>query len=67
MTNRLKNVTSVRGRRAVRVRSQLHGTAERPRLHVAVTNKHVSAQVIDDDKHVTIVAASTVGKKQDDK
>ena len=46
-----------------RVRSQVHGTAERPRLSVSISNLHISAQIIDDDKGKTLVTATTVGKK----
>jgi large subunit ribosomal protein L18 len=42
-----------------RVRKKIHGTAERPRLAVHRTNKHVSVQVIDDDAGTTLAAAST--------
>ena len=50
-------------RRATRTRSTLKGTQERPRLTVAISNKHVSAQIINDNEGVTIVAATTVGAK----
>ena len=43
-----------------RVRKKIHGTAERPRLAVFRSNKHIVAQVIDDDAGVTLAAASTV-------
>lgn len=46
-----------------RVRAKVVGTAERPRLSVTVSNKHVSAQLIDDTKAHTIASATTVGKK----
>ena len=49
--------------RANRTRAKIHGTAERPRLSVNISNKHISAQLIDDDKGVTLAAASTVGSK----
>src|SRR5690606_20151082 len=42
-----------------RVRKKVHGTAARPRLAVHRSNKHISAQVIDDDAGVTLAAAST--------
>jgi large subunit ribosomal protein L18 len=47
-----------------RVRSKVTGTAERPRLTVTISNKHVSAQIIDDTKAHTLVASTTVGTKQ---
>jgi large subunit ribosomal protein L18 len=42
-----------------RVRKKIHGTAARPRLAVHRSNRHISAQVIDDDSGRTIAAAST--------
>ena len=47
-----------------RVRSKIAGTAERPRLTVTISNKHVSAQLIDDVKQHTLAASTTVGTKQ---
>lgn len=46
-----------------RVRSKVSGTAERPRLSVTISNKHVSAQLIDDVASKTLAAATTVGAK----
>jgi len=43
----------------MRVRSRVTGTAARPRLSVFKSNKHVYAQLIDDDNGVTLAAAST--------
>ncbi len=53
-----------RSLRAARVRAKVSGTAERPRLTVTISNKHITAQLIDDVKQHTIVAATTVGIKQ---
>lgn len=47
-----------------RVRAKVTGVAERPRLTVTISNKHVSAQLIDDVAQKTIAAATTVGTKQ---
>jgi large subunit ribosomal protein L18 len=47
-----------------RVRSKVTGTAARPRLTVTISNKHVSAQLIDDEKQHTLAASTTVGTKQ---
>ena len=43
-----------------RMRGHIHGTAERPRLAVFRSNKHMYAQIIDDKKGVTLVSASTL-------
>jgi large subunit ribosomal protein L18 len=48
-----------------RVRARIHGTAARPRLSVFISNTHVSAQVINDDKQHTLASATTVGSKQE--
>jgi large subunit ribosomal protein L18 len=50
--------------RKARVRAKVSGTAERPRLTVTISNKHVSAQLIDDVMQHTIAASTTVGAKQ---
>jgi large subunit ribosomal protein L18 len=42
-----------------RVRKKVHGTAERPRLAVYRSNKHIAVQVIDDDRGHTLAAASS--------
>ena len=49
--------------RAKRTRANIHGTAEKPRLSVNISNQHVIAQLIDDDKKVTLAYATTVGSK----
>ncbi len=50
----------LRRRRHARVRRRISGTAQRPRLAVFRSNKHIAAQLIDDQTGHTLVAASTV-------
>lgn len=47
-----------RKRRHVRVRAKVHGTAARPRLNVFRSSAHIYAQVIDDVRGHTLLAAS---------
>jgi large subunit ribosomal protein L18 len=49
-----------RRRRHRRVRKKISGTADRPRLTVFRSNRHISAQLIDDDAGSTLAAASTL-------
>ncbi|MFX3674641.1 MAG: 50S ribosomal protein L18 [Paenisporosarcina sp.] len=57
----------VRKKRHARVRSKITGTAERPRLNVFRSNKHLYAQLIDDVAGVTLASASTMEKDFDGK
>lgn len=52
--------------RVNRVRKGLHGSAERPRFSVSKTNCHIYAQLIDDDKSVTLVGVGTQSKSMAD-
>jgi len=49
-------------KRQVRVRNKVRGTAERPRLSVFRSARHIYGQVIDDVNNRTLVSASTVNK-----
>jgi large subunit ribosomal protein L18 len=43
-----------------RIRKRLSGTPDRPRLCIFRSNKHIYAQIVDDSKGSTLVAASTL-------
>lgn len=49
--------------RAKRTRAKIHGTSERPRLTVHISNLHITAQLINDDTHSTVAYATTIGSK----
>jgi large subunit ribosomal protein L18 len=52
----------IRQKRHMRVRTRIHGTAERPRLNVFRSLAHIYVQIIDDDKGVTLTSASSMDK-----
>lgn len=54
--------SKIRVKKHMRLRNKFHGTAERPRLSVFRSEKHIYAQIIDDITGTTLVAASTVEK-----
>jgi large subunit ribosomal protein L18 len=56
---------SSRIRRHARVRKRVSGTAERPRLAVFRSNRHIYAQLIDDVNGRTLAAAGSVGSQGD--
>ncbi len=59
LTDKLRN----RRLRKNRIRAIVSGTAQRPRLSVHVSNKNISAQLIDDEAGKTIAYVTTVGQK----
>ncbi len=63
MSHDLNKRTRVRKKRAFRVRKKVRGTAERPRLSVHKTIKHIGAQLIDDENGVTLAMFSTLSKE----
>ena len=60
MDHSLVRRNRARKARAFRVRKKLMGTAERPRLSVSKTNKHISAQLIDDVNSLTLAGVGTM-------
>jgi large subunit ribosomal protein L18 len=57
------NRKAARRRIHTRIRKKVRGTAQRPRLAVYFTGRHVYAQAIDDDKASTLAFASTLQKE----
>jgi large subunit ribosomal protein L18 len=62
MVAHAKVVRKLRIRRKQRVRKALRGTAEKPRLSVFRSNKHVYCQIVDDVARRTLASASTRDK-----
>ena len=60
--DRAKERVAARGRVRERIRRKVNGTAERPRLAVFRSLKHMYAQVIDDAAGQTLASASTRDK-----
>lgn len=50
-----------RNRRRIKIRSRISGTADVPRLCVFRSNRYVYAQLIDDDKSVTLASVTSLG------
>ena len=50
-----------RASRQRRIKARISGSKERPRLLVFRSNKHLSVQIIDDAKHVTLVSLADTG------
>ncbi len=53
----------VRKARHARVRAKVTGTSNIPRLNVFRSNSNIFAQIIDDEKKVTLVSASSIDKE----
>ena len=60
MANKQKDIA--RTRRKQRVRKKVLGTDQRPRISVFKSNKHIYAQVISDDRGMTLASISTLSK-----
>ncbi|OON97460.1 MAG: 50S ribosomal protein L18 [Epulopiscium sp. Nele67-Bin005] len=59
---RKESRTSIRVKKHKKIRNKIHGTAEKPRLSVFRSEKHIYAQVIDDVQGVTLASASSMAK-----
>lgn len=59
----LKAMKKIKAQRTARTRSNLSGTATRPRMSVVITNTQLIAQLIDDVAGTTLLYLSTTGKK----
>jgi large subunit ribosomal protein L18 len=57
---RAKGKVAARGRRHIRLRKHVTGTAVRPRLVVSRSSRHVFVQVVDDTLGKTVASASTM-------
>ena len=57
-----RSILRQRQRRRFRVRRAIRGTADRPRLTVFRTSKHIYAQVVDDSTGRTLASASSMDK-----
>ena len=51
-----------RQKRRLTIRNKISGTSERPRICAMKSNKHITVQVIDDTKSVSLFTVSTFGK-----
>ncbi len=71
MATKIRQNTSskqvIRFKRKKRIRARVEGSSERPRLSVFRSNKHLYAQLVDDVKGHTLVAASTLEEELKEK
>ena len=63
MENGISKRNKKRARRTLRNRKHVRGTEARPRLSVFKSNVHLSAQIIDDEKGVTLAGLGTLSKE----
>lgn len=59
ITSKIANLA----RRQHRIRATVIGTSERPRMSVFISNRNITAQIIDDSTHKTVAYVTTVGSK----
>ncbi len=61
--NKIEKKNILAQKRHWRVRSNIAGTAEKPRLSVKFSNKHITAQCIDDTEGKTLVSLCSMSKE----
>jgi len=59
----VKTKKQARWRRHMRIRSRISGNAQRPRLAVHLSSKHIRTQLVDDTTSSTVVSAATDEKE----
>jgi len=59
MKSRAKSRQTYRARRRARIGRKIRGTAERPRLVVFRSLRHIEGQIVDDDRGVTLLGVSS--------
>jgi large subunit ribosomal protein L18 len=62
--NRLAQKNQNQAMRKARVHKSITVSADRPRLSVTISARHVVAQIIDDTSHKTVAYSTTVGSKE---
>lgn len=67
MRRKFRKALTPRKRRHVRVRAKVSGTQARPRLNVFRSSAHIYAQVIDDDRGHTLIAANDLEQEVRDR
>lgn len=67
MRRKFRRALTPRKRRHVRVRAKVSGTQARPRLNVFRSSAHIYAQVIDDDRGYTLIAANDLEQEVRDR
>lgn len=60
---KLRNRRDYRVRRHMRLRKKISGTADRPRMSLMKSSRHMYVQFIDDDNGVTLASATTSGSE----
>ena len=67
MTKKVLQSRAMHAKRKKRVRAKISGTSERPRLCVFRSDRHIYAQVIDDNVGKTLVSISSYSKTSKDR